>query len=58
MKILLLSDSHGHTDRLLSVLDRHKDIDYAIHLGDFGTDAAAIHEAYPCLTVEAVQGKF
>lgn len=56
MKILLLSDSHGHTDRMLSVLDRHRDIGYAVHLGDYGTDVDIINKTYPTMLTEAVQG--
>lgn len=56
MKLLLVSDSHGHTDRILSVTDRHKDIACVIHLGDYARDIKAVNEVYPTLLTEAVQG--
>lgn len=56
MKILLISDSHGHKDRIPSILERHGDISYVIHLGDYGTDVDAVNEAYPALPTAAVQG--
>lgn len=56
MKLLLLSDSHGHTDRVLSVTERHKDIVCVVHLGDYARDIKVIDEAYPTLLTEAVQG--
>ncbi len=56
MKILLLSDSHGHTEKILSVLERHRDIVYAVHLGDYGTDMDIARKAFPLLLTEAVQG--
>ena len=34
MKILVVSDSHGIDINVLEVLNRHKDIDLLIHLGD------------------------
>ncbi len=56
MKLLLLSDSHGHTDRVLSVTDRHKDIACVVHLGDYARDIKAVNEVYPALITEAVKG--
>lgn len=56
MKILLISDSHGHKDRIPSILERHKDIGYVIHLGDYGTDIDAVGEVCPALPTEAIQG--
>jgi putative phosphoesterase len=56
MKILLISDSHGHKERIPSILDRHKDLDFVLHLGDYGTDVDAVAEACPGIPSEAVRG--
>ncbi len=56
MKILLISDSHGHKDRIPSILERHSEISSVIHLGDYGTDVDAVSETCPFLPTEAVQG--
>ncbi len=57
LKILLLSDSHGRTDKVLSVVDRNKkNITCVIHLGDYARDIKAVENAYPSIITEAVQG--
>lgn len=56
MKILLISDSHGHKDRIPSILERHNDISCVIHLGDYGTDVDTVSEVCPTLPTEAVRG--
>lgn len=56
MKVLLLSDSHGRTEKVLSVAERHRDIVCAIHMGDFGTDINVLQEVYPAILTEAVLG--
>lgn len=56
MKLLLVSDSHGHSNRVLSVTERHKDIVCVAHLGDHAKDIRAVEEAFPTLLTEAVRG--
>lgn len=34
MKILVVSDTHGHNERLMRVIKREKDVSMLIHLGD------------------------
>ncbi|GAX91110.1 YfcE family phosphodiesterase [Effusibacillus lacus] len=38
MKICVMSDSHGRTDRIDNVLRRHKGIDLLLHAGDHAQD--------------------
>ncbi|MDP4182854.1 MAG: metallophosphoesterase [Bacillota bacterium] len=38
MKILLFSDSHGYTHNMFKAVNKVKDIDIIIHLGDFVKD--------------------
>lgn len=36
MKVLIVSDTHGRDHNLLEVLEREKNLDFMVHLGDFG----------------------
>lgn len=56
MKILVFADSHGHTKNIINVLGYHPDIEYVIHLGDYGTDVYDIEKFNPLLVTEAVLG--
>jgi hypothetical protein len=57
MKILVVSDTHGETDRLFDVLKSVKGhISAVIHAGDYEGDAAEIVKKYPDLPVYAVCG--
>ena len=38
MKVLILSDSHGMTSRLEEILEKEKNADIILHLGDGGKD--------------------
>ena len=42
MKILVMSDSHGAARTLRAVLEKHRDADLVIHLGDGEREMAAI----------------
>ena len=44
MKLLVISDTHGHVDRALRLLPLFKDLDAIIHLGDFLRDADRIQQ--------------
>ena len=55
MKILVFSDSHGHTQPMLdAVFD--EDPQLVLHLGDHTRDCAALIEAYPRIPVRSVRG--
>ena len=47
MKILVVSDTHGDSTRLLKVLEDNKDFDALIHLGDGENDFSDAEMVYP-----------
>ena len=49
MKILVMSDSHGAARTLRAVLEKHRDADLVIHLGDGEREMAAILRSDPVL---------
>ena len=55
MKILIVSDSHGNTNAILSVINKELP-DYIIHLGDGVNDTSAIKAKYPDIPLRAVKG--
>ena len=56
MKILVFSDSHGATHKLLSAAGAHPDADMFVFLGDGLRDAEALFEKYPRVPHVAVRG--
>lgn len=44
MKLFVISDTHGKTDRVKDVFKRLNDIDFLIHLGDFQRDALKLEK--------------
>lgn len=57
MKILVVSDTHGETERLISLVRSVKGgIKAVIHAGDYESDAAEITRLFPELPVYAVSG--
>jgi len=60
MKILLISDTHGDSLKLKSeILPKYvKEVDIAIHLGDFAKDLLDLQPTYPTLTMVGVAGAF
>ncbi len=56
MKLLVFSDSHGDTKRMIEIISQSKDTDMVIHLGDVVRDAEDIRSIYPQLKVEYVAG--
>ncbi|MEG2931112.1 MAG: metallophosphoesterase family protein, partial [Ruthenibacterium sp.] len=56
MKILIVSDSHGNTNRLEDVLSAEQDVDAAIYLGDGVRDMERLSQIYPLLHVYSVSG--
>lgn len=51
MKILIVSDTHGNCKHLELVLEKHRDIELLIHLGDLCGDLDYIEAISPCKTV-------
>lgn len=56
MRILLFSDSHGYTHNMIKVINKSKDIDMIIHLGDFIKDAFKVRDQFKNMTFEFVPG--
>lgn len=56
MKILVLSDTHGETDKAEDVIKSCNDIDLIIHLGDYFRDAEKISSMFPKIPVEYIYG--
>lgn len=55
MKILIVSDSHGHTGYLWQAVESTQP-DHVIHLGDGFGDMALVREHYPHILISQVPG--
>jgi len=55
MRLLVLSDSHGHIERMSLAAERVKP-DIIIHLGDHITDAQKLQTQFPHMTLHMVKG--
>lgn len=56
MKLLVLSDIHGHTRAMMRAVDAHNDADAVFFLGDGLRDVEEINEVYPRMRVYRVRG--
>ena len=56
MRILVISDTHGETDKAEDILRNHDDIDLIIHLGDYFRDAQKISASFPNIAIEYIYG--
>ena len=57
MKILVVSDTHGYTSSLRTLLGTFENqVDMVIHLGDYAQDLLDMEILYPNLTMVAVAG--
>lgn len=56
MKILVLSDTHGHIERAEEVIWQNRKSDLIIHLGDNIRDADDLSYIFPEILVESVRG--
>lgn len=56
MKIIVISDTHGETDKAEEVIKRYNNIDLIIHLGDYFRDAQKIAALFPSIPVEYIYG--
>ena len=52
MRILVLSDSHGHFYELMKIIDRHRDINKIIFLGDGERDFELLKKEKEILMVK------
>ena len=55
MKLLVISDTHGHIDRAIRLLPLFKDLNAIVHLGDYLRDAEQLQK-YTDVKVVAVGG--
>ena len=55
MKLLVFSDSHGNSERMLRAIE-HFSPDMVLHLGDGGRDIAKIKSQFPDMPLKAVKG--
>src|SRR5688500_9922325 len=56
MKILVLSDTHGETDKAEEVIRKQNHIDLIIHLGDYFRDAQKLSGMFPQIPIEYIYG--
>lgn len=56
MRIVVFSDSHGNIRHCAEAIERIKDVDMIIHLGDILKDVEALELLYPNITIEYVAG--
>ena len=57
MKILVFSDSHGNTSRMISAIADHRSsAELIIHLGDGVRDIEYVSSLYPELPVVSIRG--
>lgn len=47
IRLLVFSDSHGQTEKMINQIDNLINVDYIIHLGDHANDARGIELMYP-----------
>ncbi len=56
MRILVISDTHGDTDKAEEILRKNDNIDLIIHLGDYFRDAQKISSEFPGIAIEYIYG--
>jgi uncharacterized protein len=56
MKILVLSDTHGETDKAEEVIRNQNNVDLIIHLGDYFRDAQKLSGMFPQIPIEYIYG--
>lgn len=56
MKVLVISDTHGHISNAEKAIDSNPEIEVIIHLGDYYKDAVCLSELYPNINFEFVSG--
>ncbi len=56
MKIIVISDTHGNMHRLKDVIEKNKDADLFLHLGDGAEEFFEVQKLYPNLSMNIVRG--
>ena len=52
MRVLIISDTHGHLENLKRVVKKIRKVDYCIHCGDVEGDEEDVGGAFSFLTIE------
>ena len=55
-RILVFSDSHGHTTNMFHIIEKIPDVNAIIHLGDIARDVAELKAKFPAIPVYSVRG--
>ncbi|HEX2945973.1 MAG TPA: metallophosphoesterase [Clostridia bacterium] len=56
MRILVISDTHGDTDKAEEAIKSHKEVNMIIHLGDYFRDAQKLSGMFPDIPIEYIYG--
>lgn len=57
MRLLLVSDTHGKTEKLAGLLETYKNsVAYVCHMGDYSSDLSRFEKKYPNLKMVYVNG--
>lgn len=56
MKILVISDTHGDTNKAEEAIKKNREVDMIIHLGDYFRDAQKLSSMFPDIPIEYIYG--
>ena len=56
MKILVISDTHGDTNKAEEAIKSNREISLIIHLGDYFRDAQKLSDLFPGIPIEYIYG--
>lgn len=56
MRILVISDTHGDTNKAEEAIRSNKGLDLIIHLGDYFRDAQKLSDMFPNIPIEYIYG--
>lgn len=56
MKIMVISDTHGDTNKAEEAIKKNKGINLIIHLGDYFRDAQKLSNMFPEIPIEYIYG--
>lgn len=55
-RILVFSDSHGHTKNMFKIIEKIPGVNAIIHLGDIARDVVEMKEKFPLIPIYSVKG--
>lgn len=56
MKVLVMSDTHGYIFNAKRAIEKNRDVELVIHLGDYFRDALQLSQLYPDIKFEYIYG--